>query len=314
MVTTCWLAVWEAEQKERNRSKAEKERQAQLKKEREILDHRIAVHGGSAKLDAVRVRDRKTGKTSSGRSVSFLYEPPPGFVDMQKKEMEERERAEREAKAAAASSSGSSGSSGSASLHQQQSLQDSRGDSKAVVPVDGDAADADPANDAHSKDKKMKAKPYLQQLEEKFPFLKNVPVKADWMRTLGKLQVKPLGIELRDVRCMRCNQYGHKSGDRECPMINSNPNDAFRQRLEDPMWALTVQKKRKLAAMSGAAAADGAGSAHAGAVTGVDSDDGGAAGDAAAASADRKKEGSLVLKYKRGKWQSCAPVCVSRQC
>ena len=53
--------------------------------------------------------------------------------------------------------------------------------------------------------------------------------------------VKPLGKQLRAVQCLRCGGFGHTSADRECPMRDHNPNDAFRAKLEDP---LTLMRAR----------------------------------------------------------------------
>ena len=54
--------------------------------------------------------------------------------------------------------------------------------------------------------------------------------------------VKPLGKQLRAVQCLRCGGFGHTSADRECPMRDHNPNDAFRAKLEDP---LTLMRARE---------------------------------------------------------------------
>ena len=69
---------------------------------------------------------------------------------------------------------------------------------------------------------------------ERFPFLKNAPVEGDYASSV-KVNFKPVGRQLRNVRCLRCGEWGHVSGDRECPLKDSNPNDAARQLREDPM-------------------------------------------------------------------------------
>jgi len=69
---------------------------------------------------------------------------------------------------------------------------------------------------------------------EKFPFLKNAPVQGIYTENM-KITHKPFGIELRNVKCARCGNWGHTSGDRECPMKDFNPNDSQRQKLEDPL-------------------------------------------------------------------------------
>ena len=59
-------------------------------------------------------------------------------------------------------------------------------------------------------------------------FLKNAPSKGLWM---------PLGTEVKVMKCWRCKAYGHRTGDRECPMsLTGNLDaDAVRQAREDPM-------------------------------------------------------------------------------
>ena len=73
---------------------------------------------------------------------------------------------------------------------------------------------------------------------EEFECLKGAPKEA----TAGAdAHVKPFGVEIRMVKCLRCGKWGHSGTDRECPLRDQNPNDAFRMRLEDP---LTLMKAR----------------------------------------------------------------------
>ena len=55
-------------------------------------------------------------------------------------------------------------------------------------------------------------------------------------------RANPLGKIIRATQCKRCGGFGHDSGDRECPMRDHNPNDAFRAKLEDP---LTLMRARE---------------------------------------------------------------------
>jgi len=61
---------------------------------------------------------------------------------------------------------------------------------------------------------------------------------------LLQIRFKPLGKEVRNVRCMRCGKWGHRSGDRECSMRNENPLDAERLARNDP---LTYMREVRLA-------------------------------------------------------------------
>ena len=83
--------------------------------------------------------------------------------------------------------------------------------------------------------------------EERFPFLKDAPTEGSYSKTV-KLKHKPLGFEVRNVRCLRCGSWGHQSGDRECSLRDYNPHDAARQKREDPMayisGSLQVDKQK----------------------------------------------------------------------
>ena len=57
-----------------------------------------------------------------------------------------------------------------------------------------------------------------------------------------QLTFYPLGKEIRNVRCMRCGVWGHRSGDRECK-VETNPNDAARLEREDPMTSMKVPSR-----------------------------------------------------------------------
>ncbi|KYR01194.1 hypothetical protein DLAC_02311 [Tieghemostelium lacteum] len=70
---------------------------------------------------------------------------------------------------------------------------------------------------------------------EKFPFLAGAPVAGDY-RDQVKLVHKPFGIQLRDVKCARCGNFGHCSGERECPLNQINPLDSKRLQHEDPLY------------------------------------------------------------------------------
>ena len=66
-------------------------------------------------------------------------------------------------------------------------------------------------------------------------FLKNAPSKGLWM---------PMGTEVKVMQCWRCKAFGHRTGDRECPLAQAGNMqlDAERQAREDPMAAFVGQK------------------------------------------------------------------------
>lgn len=54
---------------------------------------------------------------------------------------------------------------------------------------------------------------------ERFPLLKDAPRQGEYSLNI-EVNHRPFGVELRKVRCNRCQQWGHQSGDRECAMRN----------------------------------------------------------------------------------------------
>ncbi|KAK6251602.1 hypothetical protein SCA6_005607 [Theobroma cacao] len=74
--------------------------------------------------------------------------------------------------------------------------------------------------------------------EEEFEILKNAPRLETGV--LGR--VKPFGVEVRNVKCLRCGNYGHQSGDRECPLKDAiMPNEESRLKRDDPLTAIMAQ-------------------------------------------------------------------------
>lgn len=50
---------------------------------------------------------------------------------------------------------------------------------------------------------------------------------------------KPFGVEIRNVKCLRCGNFGHQSGDRECPLKDAvMPSEESRLKRDDPLTAI----------------------------------------------------------------------------
>jgi CBF1 interacting corepressor len=78
---------------------------------------------------------------------------------------------------------------------------------------------------------------------EKFPQLAHAPVVAGGVRELESFKVQPFGLQLRNVRCLRCKQWGHNSGDRECPLRDAPGRmDEVVRIAEDPITAMRGSK------------------------------------------------------------------------
>jgi len=69
-------------------------------------------------------------------------------------------------------------------------------------------------------------------------YMKNAPSEGAYTKNLH-ITPRPLGHVYKNVRCVRCRHWGHHSTDRECPLSDMNPNDHFRQLVEDPLSSLS---------------------------------------------------------------------------
>jgi CBF1 interacting corepressor len=87
------------------------------------------------------------------------------------------------------------------------------------------------------------AAPKRLSMIEKFPQLAHAPVVAGGVRELETFKVQPFGLQLRNVRCLRCKQWGHNSGDRECPLRDAPGRmDEVVRSAEDPITAMRGSK------------------------------------------------------------------------
>jgi len=78
--------------------------------------------------------------------------------------------------------------------------------------------------------------PDVPENKEAREFLKSAPSKGLWM---------PLGKEVKVMQCWRCKNYGHRTGDKECPLSQGGnmQAEAERQAREDPMASYLREKK-----------------------------------------------------------------------
>lgn len=109
-----------------------------------------------------------------------------------------------------------------------------------AVPHGHEAAAAAAEDDQRSYQDKLK-----DMAVEKYPFLKNAPLLHQYVKRVEGVQVKPVGIALRNIKCIRCGQYGHAAGEKECPLLGKMTTEDVRERerleREDPFLAIKQQ-------------------------------------------------------------------------
>ncbi|KAF7126882.1 hypothetical protein RHSIM_Rhsim11G0036700 [Rhododendron simsii] len=158
---------------------------------------------------AALVSKKEKEKLETMKAVSFMYVRPPGYNAESAKAAEiSDERKQQEDPSL-------EGTSTSMPLEALSSKDQSRDEKRKKVP----------------KDVFGRALP----TEEQFEILKNAPR----LETGAPARVKPFAVEVRNVKCLRCGNYGHQSGDRECPLKDAiMPNEESRLKRNDPLTAM----------------------------------------------------------------------------
>ena len=99
------------------------------------------------------------------------------------------------------------------------------------------------ADEAPKEERPEDAIPDLPENQATRDFLKNAPSKGLWL---------PMGLEVKTMQCWRCKAYGHRTGDRECPLNQTGNVDLEASRIarEDPMALALAQKRPREEASS----------------------------------------------------------------
>ncbi|XP_027360644.1 uncharacterized zinc finger CCHC domain-containing protein At4g19190 isoform X2 [Abrus precatorius] len=146
------------------------------------------------------------------QAVSFMYVRPPGYNAESAKAAEMNDEKKRE----------------------DMSKEPQRAN------VDDGPSSSIPQSSLHLSEERKKPRPkdvFGRPLptEEEFEVLKNAPR----LETGVPARVKPFGVEVRNVKCLRCGNYGHQSGDRECPLKDAiMPSEESRLKRDDPLNAI----------------------------------------------------------------------------
>ncbi|KAJ9556146.1 hypothetical protein OSB04_010760 [Centaurea solstitialis] len=161
---------------------------------------------------AALVSKKEKEKMEMMKAVSFMYVRPPGYDPESAKAAEIAE----EKRALEPSEGPHSEEAGAAHMLQN--------------PV--------PPNEEKKKRRPKDVFGRVLPTEEQFEALKNAPR----LDTGVAGRARPFGIEIRNVKCVRCGAYGHQSGDRECPLKDAiMPNEESRLKRDDPLTAIIAQ-------------------------------------------------------------------------
>lgn len=213
-------------------TRQEKEAAQQLAKEMESIryEQMARTKGASMKMLATDQERAEQGNTS----MNFLYAKPPGMV---------------EAEAAAAAAGGD-----------DEAVKEffRKAAEKKKKNEDFSMHSKITALEKMTGRKRRTDELTIEEQVERFPFLKDAPLEGGYVKDV-KVTLKPFnklgesrdsaggGVTLpltllvdrahthtfppapvRNTRCLRCGEWGHQTGDRECALKDFNPHDAAR--------------------------------------------------------------------------------------
>jgi CBF1 interacting corepressor len=222
--------VWEREHASKNEQERVRQRDTQLLRERE--DEELA-------------RAREGERGGSQAQLRFMYDAPPGLTNVEK---EQHEQTNNDATKPSASRG---------SLTQVQPGDDAAAAAFRRMLAGQSMLEEDAAKNGEQEDTKLSFGPVLQGSDmekvkaiqpeglsalekavgrrdkapglslaeqmQRFPQLKNAPMAKGMSDTNVNVAFKPLGAELRNVKCLACGTWGHSKGDRECKTSGWDP-------------------------------------------------------------------------------------------
>jgi CBF1 interacting corepressor len=227
--------VWEAQQHSKLEEERVRRRQDELKREREDEEFCVIQHGDGSQAQ-----------------LRFMYNAPPGTEKAG--EFEEKaadhsnatsddvtqiQPGDDAAAAAFRRMLASSATTQQTSQHEPEGADETEQSTLRFGPV-LQGSTMDPSEQNNQKNKEADTRSQLEKavgrrdrgsvmtLEEqlaRFPQLKNAPMAKGMSSTDVGVSFKPLGAQLRNVRCMSCGVWGHSRGDRECDKTGWNPFD-----------------------------------------------------------------------------------------
>lgn len=85
----------------------------------------------------------------------------------------------------------------------------------------------------------------LEEQLARFPQLKNAPMAKGMSSTDVNVSFKPLGAQMRNVKCLSCGVWGHSRGDRECSKTGWNPFDLKRPAAAPVANTSSIRSRRE---------------------------------------------------------------------
>jgi hypothetical protein len=228
--------VWEAQQASKQEQERIRQRQTQLRQEREDEELCAARHGGDG----------------SQAQLRFMYDEPPGLSNKEEGEEGNHETSASsnvvtqvqpgDDAAAAAFRRMLAQASTNNEVTEQDAQEEESSDQEQKLsfgPVlQGTTLDPN-EQEKQPEDKKnlsalekavgRKNRGGALTLEEqcaRFPQLKNAPMAKGMSLTDVNVNFKPLGSQLRNIKCLACGVWGHSRGDRECGTTGWDPFSA----------------------------------------------------------------------------------------
>lgn len=219
--------VWEREQEKDHEQTRIREREAQLRRERQ--DEELAQSRGDNKLQ-------------------FLYKPPPGLIEtsetkeklpvkQQQQQQQDDNLFERQPGDDDAAAAFRRLLAGQSTEQPIETITDATTTTFGTVLQGSNADRSDapkPLLTALEKSvgrKKHQNLTFDEQIQ-RFPALANAPRAKGVSATDVGVTFHPLGTQIRNVRCLACGTWGHSRGDRECSKTGWNPFAATTSPLE----------------------------------------------------------------------------------
>lgn len=236
--------VWEREQQEKQEARRIKERANQLEREREE-EELAKARGDQPRLGFLYDAPpglEKDNKQQSRNNTSINYEdeddskPPAQALIERQPGDDDAAAAFRASFAASAKSSTESNTDHNASAQSQSAfgtvLHGTSFDPMAQEKQQQDKKNANLSalEKAVGRKKEGQAALTLDEQIQRFPALANAPRAKGLSASDIGVSFKPLGSQIRNVKCMACGVWGHSRGDRECKQSGWNPFEAVTQR------------------------------------------------------------------------------------